>query len=259
MSVRRASAPFDPALLTRIADRDRWCLFLDVDGTLLDIAPTPDGVFVDPSLRDLLFRLREAFGGAVALVSGRPLANLDELFRLGPWPAAGLHGSERRDAAGRTHVSVPDCDRLALVRAAMRRFVAEMPGVLLEDKGCALALHYRAAPEAEWTLRRAMEDWVARLAPDFHFIDGKRVFEIKPVAANKGAAIRAFLREPPFAGRTPMFLGDDFTDLDGFMCVELAGGLSIAVGDPMTARLHLASPREVRAFLSHFIDRPDTP
>jgi trehalose 6-phosphate phosphatase len=233
-------------------------LFLDVDGTLLDIAPTPDGVFVDQSLRSLLFRVREAFGGAVALVSGRPLASLDELFS-DAWAAAGLHGTERRDAAGRVHVVVQNCDRLELTRAALRRVVAETPGALLEDKGCALAVHYRSAPDAEWKLRRAVEDWAAQLAPEFHVIDGKRVLEIKPVAASKSAAIRAFLREPPFAGRTPMFLGDDFTDLDGFVCVERAGGLSVAVGDPLTARLHLASPREVRTFLTHFIERPASP
>jgi trehalose 6-phosphate phosphatase len=203
-------------------------------------------------LRDLLLRVRVALGGAVALVSGRPLATIDELFALYTWPTAGLHGGERRDAAGQLHTRGADTARLEPVRIALRRLVEETPGALLEDKAQALAVHYRAAPEFEWKLRRIVRQCAVPLAPDYHVLDGKCVVEIKPVAASKGDAIRAFLSEPPFIGRVPVFFGDDVTDIDGFTCVEQAGGVSVAVGDDLPAMLHLGSPREVHALLGLF-------
>jgi trehalose 6-phosphate phosphatase len=237
------------SVLTRIASPDRLCLFLDVDGTLLEIAPTPHSVRVDESLRDLLVRVRAALDGAVALVSGRSLAALDSLFGLVSWPAAGLHGGERRDAAGRVHAVAADSGRLEPVRGALRRLVAETPGSLLEDKTHGLAVHYRAVPEFEWKLR-IVRQCAVPLAPEYHVLDGKCVIEIKPAVASKARAIRAFLDESPFAGRMPIFVGDDTTDLDGFAFVEEAGGMSVAVGADLPAQLHLASPREVRALLS---------
>ncbi len=252
MSATTEMRPFDPFLLASLASRDQLCLFLDVDGTLLDIAPSPQSVYVDDRLRDLLLRVRVALGGAVALVSGRPLATIDELFALYSWPAAGLHGGERRDAAGHLHARAGDAARLEPVRAALRRLVEETPGALLEDKEQALAVHYRAAPEFEWKLRRIVRQCAAPLAPEYQVLEGKCVVEIKPVAANKGHAIRSFLGEPPFLGRVPVFFGDDVTDLDGFACVEQAGGVSVAVGDSLPATLHLGSPREVHALLGLF-------
>lgn len=227
----------------------KWCMFLDVDGTLLEIAATPDSVSVDDSLRDLLLRVATSLDGAVALISGRTLSALDELFALGSWPAAGLHGAERRDSTGRVHVRGPSGRALEPVRAALSRLVADTPGALLEDKTRALAVHFRGAPEAEQKVRSAMKVWAARLAHDYQLLEGKCVMEIKPAAANKADAIDAFLREPPFAGRTPIFIGDDVTDLDGFACVERAGGLPVAVGE-LPARFRLDSPREVREFLA---------
>jgi trehalose 6-phosphate phosphatase len=188
----------------------------------------------------------------VALISGRPLATVDELFALYTWPAAGLHGGERRDAAGQIHIRAADSGRLEPVRAALRRLVASTPGALLEDKEQALAVHYRAAPEFEWKLRRIVRQCALPLAPEYQVLDGKCVVEIKPAAASKGQAIGAFLQEPPFVGRLPVFFGDDITDIDGFTCVEEAGGVSVAVGDDLPAMLHLASPREVRALLALF-------
>jgi len=251
MSATRMPTPFDSSLLARVASGERLCLFLDVDGTLLDIAPTPHAVRVDEPLRDLLLRVSDALGGAVALVSGRPLAALDDLFGLASWPAAGLHGGERRDATGRVHVCAADGDRLEPVRAALRRLVAETPGALLEDKTLGLAVHYRAVPEFEWRLRRIVRQCAVPLAPEYHVLDGKCVIEIKPAAASKARAIGEFLAEPPFAGRIPVFVGDDATDIDGFAYVEEAGGVSVAVGDDLPAQLRLASPREVRALLGH--------
>jgi trehalose 6-phosphate phosphatase len=232
------------------------CLFLDVDGTLLEIAPTPDGVRVDQSLRQLLLRASQTLGGALALVSGRPIAALDHLFDPQRWPAAGLHGLERRDAAGHWHraQSPPDDAGFEAARSALQRVVVATPGALLEDKGATLALHWRAVPAEEAALRRLMQESAAGLGAHYEVLAGKRVMELKPAGVSKAQAIRAFLGERPFRGRRPVFVGDDVTDLDGFAAVEDAGGLSIAVGDTVDAQRRVASPRDVRALLEDVAD-----
>ena len=232
------------------AARTHWCLFLDVDGTLLEIAPTPDAVQVEDSLKSLLLRVRDALDGAVALVSGRPLEQLDALFAPERWPAAGLHGLERRGADRRIRVAAPPAATLAHARVALADLARRSPGTLIEDKGRSLAIHYRAVPALEPWLRREVKQIAARLGDDFHVLEGNRVLEVKPSAATKADAIRAFLAEPPFAGRRPMFVGDDITDLDGFAAVERAGGISVAVGDRVEALSRVASPRDVRALLA---------
>lgn len=228
----------------------QWCLFLDVDGTLLDIAPTPDAVCVEDSLKELLAVTSDALGGALALVSGRSIATLDALFAPHTWPAAGLHGIERRDAMGSVHVTAPDAPSLDRARDALSALAAATPGVLLEDKGRTLALHYRAVPEREGELRREVRAVAARLGDQYHVLEGNRVLELKPAAATKADAIRAFMGEVPFAGRWPIFIGDDLTDLDGFAAVEQAGGMSVAVGDRVQAQIRVASPRDVRMLLA---------
>ena len=234
---------------------DSWCLFLDVDGTLLEIAPTPDAVRVDDHLTQLLADVSNALDGAVALVSGRAIAALDQLFAPRRWPAAGLHGIERRDAGGRLHRHSPAHHRLEEARLQLLYLAARTPGLLLEDKGLAIAVHYRAAPEIEPTLRRTLAAVAADLAPDYHLLEGKQVFELKPAAATKADAVLAFMREPPFAGRRPIYVGDDITDLDGFAAVERVGGLSVAVGDRVHAQMRVASPRDVRALLADLSER----
>lgn len=246
--------PFGPAPRSR-EERDRCCLFLDVDGTLLDIAPTPDAVRVDDELRRLLADVASALDGAVALVSGRDIQSLDHLFDPQRWPAAGLHGLERRDAEGRLHRHARGRRSLDEARLRLLYLVGRLPGVLIEDKGLSLAVHYRAAPELETPLRRALADIAAQLEPDYHVLEGKRVLELKPTAATKADAVRAFLDEPPFAGRRPIYVGDDVTDLDGFAAVERLGGVSVAVGDRVNAQLRVASPRDVRALLADLAER----
>lgn len=237
---------------TGAKDRDpvRWCVFLDVDGTLIDIAPTPDAVYVNPRLCEQLAETSTRLDGALALVSGRTIAAIDGLFAPHCWPVAGLHGLERRDATGRVHSVAIDAGALDAVRGQLAAAVDAVPGALLEDKGLTLALHYRAVPEREAELRRVVRDAAATAGDGYRVLEGKRVFEIKPVAATKATAIRAFLAEAPFAGRRPVFVGDDVTDLDGFAAVEDVGGLSIAVGDRVDAQRRVASPRDVRALLS---------
>lgn len=208
----------------------RWALFLDVDGTLLEIESHPDAVRAGPELRQLLARASRALGGALALVSGRTIASLDALFAPLCLPAAGLHGLERRDAAGRVHYPQGYAGRIAAARAGLLEFVQSAPGLLLEDKGAALALHYRNAPALEDACRRQVEAARAAAGEDFHVQHGKRVFELKPSGQDKGTAVAAFMTEAPFHGRTPVFVGDDVTDEDGFRVVNALGGLSIRVG-----------------------------
>jgi trehalose 6-phosphate phosphatase len=226
-----------------------------VDGTLLEIAPTPDAVRVDDDLTRLLTDVTHALDGAVALVSGRAIAALDQLFAPRRWPAAGLHGVERRDSAGRLHRHAPARQRLDRVRLTLLYLAARTPGILLEDKGLAISVHYRAAPEIEPTLRRTLAELAAELAPDYQLLEGKQVFELKPSAATKSDAVRAFMTEAPFAGRRPIYVGDDVTDLDGFAAVERVGGLSVAVGDRVHAQVRVASPRDVRALLADLSER----
>jgi trehalose 6-phosphate phosphatase len=227
-----------------------WCLFLDVDGTLVEIADTPSAVVVDPSLNDLLAAVSQRLDGALALVSGRSIATIDQLFAPLKLPAAGQHGAERRDAGGRLSVqdSGPDAS-FALARASLRAYVAAHPGTLLEDKGSTLAVHYRLAPEFEESVRRAITAACAPIGARYEVQAGKRVFEIKPRGFTKATAAEAFMSERPFTGRTPVFVGDDLTDEPGLRFAERAGGVSIAVGDRLRGQWHLNDPGEVRRWL----------
>ena len=219
-----------------------WALFLDVDGTLLSIAATPDAVMVSTRLRQAVRRIVPALGGAVALISGRPVAALDHLFAPLLLPTAGVHGLERRDAAGAMH-RIDGVAGLNPVRAALAAFAAAHPGVLLEDKGSAVALHYRQAPEAAAAARRLVAELIDGRAGDVRVLEGKMLLEIASPLADKGTAIAAFMGEAPFAGRRPVFIGDDVTDEDGFVMVNGLGGYSVRVGalaEPSAATYHLA-------------------
>jgi len=211
-----------------VAGSPHWALFLDVDGTVLKIAPRPDAVEVSGSLRAILDRLRPLLGGALALVSGRTIADLDYLFAPLRLPAAGLHGLERRDARGRMCREHTAAD-LGEIRMALGKFALDHPGVMVEDKTHAVAVHYRQAPKAKSKLRAEVRR-LTEPRPDLQILDGKMVFEIRPHGVDKGTAIKAFLAEPPFVGRLPIFLGDDVTDEDGFAIVNDLGGHSIRVG-----------------------------
>ncbi len=223
--------------------RADWALFLDFDGTLAHIAATPCGVSIDPRLRPTLAALDEALDGAVALVSGRALAQLDDLLTPLVLPAAGLHGLERRRADGTIARAQEPAAQIAVVRQRLRAFAARVPGVLLEDKGLSLALHYRDAPELQADCLRAADEALAASGGGLHLLEGKMIYEIKSDGTNKGTAIEAFLAEPPFAGRTPAFFGDDVTDEDGFAAVNRRGGVTVRVGDgaKTMARWRIAS------------------
>jgi trehalose 6-phosphate phosphatase len=228
--------------------------FFDFDGTLVEIAATPDGVHVPRAVIDLLAELRRLANGAVAIVSGRGVDNLDALLGMPGLPIAGLHGAERRGANGDTQRIGFNDERLLHMERVLEALVRANPGMLLEIKGAALALHYRNAPEREPLAREMAQRLVAEHADAYALQPGKMVYEIKPKDVDKGRALRAFLDEPPFAGRTPLFAGDDLTDEKGFALVNEHGGLSIKVGAGETiARWRIESVSELTQWLSSIV------
>lgn len=229
-------------------------VFLDFDGTVVDFAATPDGVVVDAALRRLVKRLAAALDGALAIVSGRSIAALDRLFAPLALPAAGSHGAERRPALGAVRRVAVDPGVLEPLRAELAELVRLHPPLLLEDKGAALALHFRRAPQLGPLVRAAFRSLQPRFQPAFECIEGDAVVEIRPAGASKAHAVEAFLREAPFKGRLPVFIGDDRTDLDGFAAVRARGGMAISVGPRVSAAYHLPGPPEVRQWLAALAD-----
>ncbi len=233
-----------------------WALFLDIDGTLLDLAPTPDGVRLPPTLSAQLRALSLGLGGALALVSGRPLSDIDRLFPE-RFDAAGTHGAQWRLGGIETGPEPVDGTDLSEARALLREAVIRLPGTLLEHKPHALALHYRLAPELESEIRALAVNAGQALGPAYRLQTGKSVIEILPAWAGKGMAIRRFMGLPPYAGRTPVFAGDDLTDEDGFAAVNALGGYSIRVGEwaATQAPYRLDSPSALRDWLASLIAR----
>lgn len=226
-------------------------MFLDVDGTLLELAASPEAVRVPAALRNTLelASLRES--GALALVSGRSLDDLDRLFAPSRFPAVGEHGFERRDAHGRVTRARVDHRLLEPVRARLRAWLDDHDDLLLEEKTTALALHYRRAPHLQSEAREMMESAAAAVAPHYQLCTGKCVYELAPACCSIRAALEAFMSEAPFAGRVPVFVGDDETDEQGFDAVNALGGYSIRVGRdaPSAARFQFATVSGVIAWL----------
>lgn len=232
------------------AAASHWAWFLDVDGTLIDIAPTPSAISMPAELPALLQRLADAHGGAVALVSGRALDNLRQLVMPFDPPAAGLHGLEWRDGEGAIHRPDPP-PGLDDIRLRLRHEAEHFVGLLLEDKGSAVALHYRQAPHLAEHVRQTAEA-ALRDHPEYGLVAGKMVVEIKPKGAHKGAAVTTLMAGRPFIGRLPVFVGDDTTDEDGFAVVNRLGGLSVLVGEmrETQARYRLPDIEACRAWLA---------
>lgn len=227
-------------------------VFLDVDGTLVELAATPDAVVVPTQLLELLRQLIIRMDGAVALVSGRTLAVLDDLFHPLQLPAAGLHGFERRNALGSySRRPLPDGPTLQRARAMLSEFVKRHPGLLLEDKRFALAVHFRAVPHLGQEVRRVVTGVARMLEGGLEVQPGQLVMELRPANANKASAIADFMYEPPFRGRHMVMIGDDLTDECAFRWVNAAGGFSIAVNvaHPTCAMARLESVAEVHRWL----------
>jgi trehalose 6-phosphate phosphatase len=224
-------------------------LFVDVDGTLLSITARPADARPDASLIDLLGRLQASLGGALALLTGRQLATVAEMFAPLILPAAGIHGLERWSGRGEiVRASIEDAN-LDDARAAVLEVLEGEPRLMLEDKGDAFAVHYRAAPERAPVVARKLHQVARRLGPVFHVQPGLFVFELKPQQPNKGAALLSFMAEPPFRGRVPVAIGDDLTDLHAFRAAESLGGMAIAVGSRIRAHWNFDNPPALRNWL----------
>jgi trehalose 6-phosphate phosphatase len=231
--------------------QDGYAVFLDIDGTLLDLAPAPDAVHVDPALATLLPKVRRALGGALALITGRAITDVDRLFPGLRMPVAGQHGCERRDALGGLHLHAPATETLARLRTLFTDFARTQEGLLLEDKGSTLAVHFRKAPHLAAHVHKTLHETVARHGTRAYRLQpGKMLLELRPDDRDKGTAISDFMAEKPFKGRCPVFIGDDVTDEHGFKLINSIGGWSVKVGRGATsARYRLPDVAAVRAWL----------
>ena len=227
-----------------------WALFLDVDGTLVEITDTPHNTRVAPGTLLLLLRLATLLDSALALVSGRPIRDVDRMFAPHQFATAGVHGLEYRNRTGLITLDESSA-RLNSARTAIRDFVRSSPGVIVEDKGVALTVHYRLAPDVEPAIRRLMTELAGELGDEFHVQEGKMLLELKPTHRDKGHAVASFMAESPFLHRVPVYVGDDVTDEDGFATVNGLGGLSIRVGSGTNskARYTIASVHHVLEWL----------
>ncbi|HEY6940336.1 trehalose-phosphatase [Dokdonella sp.] len=241
-----APLPPPPAAPSSIA------LFLDVDGTLLEFAPDPDGVVVDAALPALVDRLEAALGGALAVLSGRSLQRIDELLGLPNLAAAGSHGAELRRSGGAVVRTVRDSDGMSALRAYATALLADHAGVVVEHKPDAIALHWRAAPTMAAVVDDAAQRLVRAGGSGYRLQHGDCVVELRGVGADKGDALRALMQQAPFAGRTPWMVGDDLTDEHAFVAAERFGGCGVVVGArrPTRARYALPDPAAVHRWLA---------
>lgn len=232
--------------------------FFDLDGTLAEIKPHPDQVYIPAAVRTLLQKMSVMSNGALALISGRSMSELDRLATPFHFPLAGVHGAERRDINDKTHVVTLPEPVVKALQQQLSEALLPFPGTEIEAKGMAFALHYRHAPEAADAILELAKSMTLRY-PELALQPGKCVVELKPLGIDKGAAIRAFMQEAPFAGRTPIFIGDDLTDEAGFKQVNALGGLTIKVGAGVTsAHYRLANVRMVYHWLgklTHYIEQ----
>jgi trehalose 6-phosphate phosphatase len=227
-----------------------WAYFFDIDGTLVDIAPSPGEIVLERELQSLIRALYDATGGALALISGRAICDVDSIFGDVNLPVAGQHGLERRSRTGKITRHHLVSEKLDFARARIAQAIATHPELLLEDKGLSLALHYRSAPKLASYAHRTMRSVAAAMGEEYALQSGKRVVELKPSGKDKGGAVREFMLEAPFNGRTPVFVGDDVTDEHGFAVVNSLDGYSIKVGGgPTVATWRLPDVPAVRAWL----------
>jgi trehalose 6-phosphate phosphatase len=249
-----------PVPATLVPHLNRTAILLDIDGTLLDLAPTPREVWVPPGLSKTLNRLLARTSGALAMVSGRSLNDIDLIFAPDQFPAVGGHGAEMRVAADSESVAThaPPMDKELKRRLAV---IAKLsPGILLEDKGYSLALHYRLAPHAEKAIYAAVSLIRADLpnAP-IEVLPGKCVCEIKHSGFNKATGVRELMTHEPFKGRRPLFVGDDVTDETVFAIMSELGGMAFSVGRRAKGVAgYFDDPGDVRAWLAHLLDDEKT-
>jgi len=219
-----------------LSDWRRNALFLDFDGTLAPIVPRPEDAAASTETRQAVERIAELTGGAVAILSGRDLVDLDRRIAPLMLPAAGSHGAVRRDATGTLHRAEISDQELAQAIATLEQFAAPRD-LLVERKTRAVTIHYRNHPEQADHARKLVDEITAD-TPALRAIHGNMVSEIATRATNKGQALRDFMEEPPFAGRVPVMIGDDTTDEDAFRVAESMGGAGVKIGPGETVASH---------------------
>lgn len=247
-TTRLRSSASEASTLSSLPPLERLALLLDLDGTLIDIAPTPEDVVVPDALPGLLARLGRRVGGALAVVSGRTIASVLALFPAADFLVAGEHGAQLRTPDGALEtLALPPVP--AGWREELARIAAHHGGVLLEEKPHGFVLHYRRAPAARGLLERAARALLAAHGEDFVLQPAHMAWEIRPRGVDKGGAVQALLRRPAFAGRVPVFVGDDVTDLDGMRAARAAGGFGFEV------ERTFGDAGGVRAWLGELLDR----
>ena len=235
----------------------RWAVFVDVDGCLVDFQNKPEDVRIPSSLLSVLDQLHGVLGGALAVVSGRTLDDLDRLFAPLQLPCAGQYGFERRSADGVVHgAPLPDSALIERARRASRELAQRLPGLRLEDKVVSFALHYREAPGLAAAVEQEAHAIATTLEGAYEVQEGAMVRELKPVTSNKGMAVNLFRREAPFRDRLPVFLGDDIADESAFAVVNAVGGISVCIGcaRPTRANYLLPAPTDARAWLTQLLE-----
>ncbi len=256
MELEISDLDMEQAQTSLVPDLRQCAILLDIDGTILDLAPSPQQVRVPAGLRATLTRLDRLTGGALALVSGRSLKDIDIIFSPLQLAAIGGHGAELRAVAG----AAPSL-RAKPLPAALKRKLAGIgelgPGILAEDKGYSLALHYRLAPEKGDAVRAAVDKICAKLPPGaVELLPGKLVVEIKPAGVNKATAVRDLMGCAPFAERRPIFIGDDTTDEPVFGIINEFGGMGFSVGRVVpNVNGYFEKPESVRAWLARIANQ----
>jgi trehalose 6-phosphate phosphatase len=222
----------DEAPISSLGDHASLALFLDIDGTLVPVAPTPAEVRPSPDLPRLLARAAAALGGALAIVSGREITSIDQLTQDAAPYAAGSHGAEFRLGPGQPVLRPGPQPDIAGLESDVLACMKDWPGILIEPKHAGLAVHYRRAPHLGPRVRSEMESMLSRrMQSDLALLQGDHVVEVRSPAHNKGEAVRRIVKETPFQGRRPVFIGDDVTDEDGFLVVQELGGTAVIVGE----------------------------
>ncbi|MBC7832824.1 MAG: trehalose-phosphatase [Hyphomicrobium sp.] len=251
-----APQPSPDALLD--GDVRNYALFLDCDGTLLDIAPTPSEVRVPDGLVELLVRISKRLRGALAVLTGRRLAEIDVLLTPAQLIGAGVHGAEIRTAAGSPIARVATALPEMLVEQVVRRCQA-LPGIIAEPKGPGLAVHYRLAPHLKDALEAELRGLLTQYPDGLVLCPGRKLFEIIPAGHSKGTALETFSALPEFAGRRPIMIGDDMGDIPAFAAARRLGGARLRVAGEHFGHddVELQNPKRVIAWLSRLADRLD--
>jgi trehalose 6-phosphate phosphatase len=234
--------------VTAPAPRQDWALFLDIDGTLLDIAASPGAVVVPDSLAPTLAAVGAYLNGALAIASGRTLGEIDALLAPLRLPCVAEHGAVIRHPGGAVEHAGADRAVPPDWRARLHAAARDWPGVLVEEKSHGVAVHFRQAPGREGQIRDLVEATIAKDMANFEVLPANMAFEIRHHALTKAIAVKTFMTKPPFSGRVPVFVGDDVTDEDGFRAAKAMGGLALNVHACFAGR-----PEEVRRWLARFV------